>query len=282
MDLVRSCYTARMRLWADSEEETEVRWTFADADAEWYPHPHSFGSWYTWERREFGPNTGIGEKSYLQYHNGGDPVGYPGDRRCGPDAAFLDGGSAARDEPIHTLADGSAPCCFADLVMPCGRYPRKLTLAAESEFNFCPCFGSDVFALKYVGYDPLPEADGNPGPRWVYDDEGSPWRRFGSCGWPVGGTVREAWARWDYFVPQFGLARCQPILRFRLAFKMGPDDFQGIMDERVGPTTLGFTPYHVVGGIGWRDIGTPGCGTRFGVPSNAGIGFDITGPMGVP
>jgi hypothetical protein len=116
MDLIRVCYTTKMRLWRDSDEETEVRWFRADDAAQWWPGPHRFCShvWFS-DRRTV---TTIGERpGFGGRQRGANTLGYLGLNHCGPAAAAERGGDHAIDPVIVTGADGScADCLRADML----------------------------------------------------------------------------------------------------------------------------------------------------------------------
>lgn len=277
MDLIRSAYVCKMRLWADSDEETEVRWFFAEPGAKVMDVPHPFGSWYTWDRKDGVEPGPLGEQRYVRYDRGANDLGYGGSHYCGSDAAVRGGGVHGVDPVIATDADGGAGCCVEFLDLECRKYPKRLTLAAASTFGFCPCHGLDEFALTYIGYEELAEADGNPGPRWAYRDGESPWRRFGGCSWDRGAGPQEGWARWDVIVPQFGLSHCEAFLRLRLAVKTGPDTFDQFRDDLFDLAVTLDNPWTLVKGLAWPDAGTPGCGRRFGVGPSAELLVTVTG-----
>lgn len=111
MDLIRTAYVADMQLWSDSAELTRVRWFFCEPGAKQFPGPHPFGSWYTWDRKDGVPPPPVGEKAYIGYDKGANPLGYTGERSCGPLAAKLDGGVHGRDPVIETDAAGWSDCC---------------------------------------------------------------------------------------------------------------------------------------------------------------------------
>jgi len=279
MDLIRSAYVTKMKLWADSDEEVEVRWFFADADAKWAPGPHPFGSWWTWDRKDGVEPGPLGEQRYVRYDRGANDLGYGGSHHCGSDAAFRGGGVHGVDSVITTNADGGADCCVDWLDLECRRYPKRLTLSATSTFSFCPCFGADSFPLTYIGYAELAEADGNPGPRWAYRDGDSPWRRFGACSWDHGSGPQEGWAQWDVIVPQFGLSHCEPFLRLRLALKTGPEEFTVFRDDLFDLVVTADNPWTLVKGLAWPDAGTPGCGRRFGVGPPSELLVQVVGEL---
>jgi hypothetical protein len=116
MDLIRVCYTTRMRLWRDSDEETEVRWFRADEGAQWWPGPHRFCShvWFTDRRAE----TSLGERpGFGGRQRGVNELGYLGLNHCGPAAAAERGGDRGLDPAIVTDADGACPDCLrADML----------------------------------------------------------------------------------------------------------------------------------------------------------------------
>lgn len=129
--MIRRAYVAKMRLWADSNEETEVRWFRCVPEATTLAVPTPFGSsdWLN-PRKPYH----LGEvlrlrgapikdrtqewakrKPYYtargRYDKGQNALHYSGRAVCGELAAFQFGGVHGGAPPIQTDSYGYSPCC---------------------------------------------------------------------------------------------------------------------------------------------------------------------------
>lgn len=127
MDLVRSCYTTKMRFFTDNDLGIPVKWFFAEPDAKVFPAHHLFGSG-NWASDKFGWN-GPGEVlgAPRKWSNGANPGGLVGDHFCGPLTGFTEG-TKFPGIPLHADLDGICLCCV-NLHLACGPHldiPRML------------------------------------------------------------------------------------------------------------------------------------------------------------
>lgn len=118
MDLLRSCYSTKMRFFADSDQEIDVRWFWADEDAQIFPEHTRFGSG-NWADEPFHWN-GAGEVlGAPRPWNDGAPIdGLVGDHYCGPLATYQNGGTFP-GVPLEGLANGKCACCAPLDEPPC-------------------------------------------------------------------------------------------------------------------------------------------------------------------
>lgn len=277
IDYIRTAYRAKMRVWRGSEEEIEVRWFRAPEGAKLLPGPHPWGSWYSWDRKDGLEPDELGERAYVGYDKGENPLGYKGTAHCGPVPAVKDGGTRGVDPVITTAADGGAACCFLPVVGPCGRYPQHLTAEVESTFTFCDCGAPQVLVFHFVETAQLPELGGNIGHRWQALASDSPHVRFGNCSWPSGPDTLPVYARWDAMVPHAGTGVCTPHVRLRFYLRDDAGNFFAAGDHLIALTQFTQNPLLAVGGFQWQATNRPLCGLRFGVPGNAQLVVTLTG-----
>jgi len=121
MDVIRTCYTTKMRTTTLVEPVT-VRWYFTEPGAPVFEGPSVFRSRIWKDLNDF-PNTGMGEQSEIcserkvvDYVNGSKPPGATvGEHPCGSDLVAKNG--AGPDDPVFpTSFDGVAPCCLGPMV----------------------------------------------------------------------------------------------------------------------------------------------------------------------
>lgn len=112
MDLVRSCYRSKMRLFSDRPDvEVEGQWYFAKSDAKYLPFPHVFTS-QNWDpsTADIDPSVGevLGRRAWVP---GRLPGGQDGQHFCGDASAWQNGVPIAdRGLPI-VRPDGSVCAC---------------------------------------------------------------------------------------------------------------------------------------------------------------------------
>jgi hypothetical protein len=110
MDLLRSCYTTKMRFWRDAATEVGVRWFFCAPDAEVFPYDTVFGSG-NWASDRFdwpGPGEVLG--AARDWSNGALPGELLGKKFCGPLEAYTRG--ATTDMPaLEANVQGICCCC---------------------------------------------------------------------------------------------------------------------------------------------------------------------------
>ena len=159
LDYLRSGYYTRMKLWRDQQTMVMGRWIRLADDAPFFPFPHPFGSFRTWDRQLPRNNTDLGEQGYAGYYNGAKPAGFVPKGYCGRDEAIQDGGVTGVDPPIVHDEEGRNECCYGypDL---CGGYPFPgvslvATMIVETS-DYCPCLQGQVVPLNYA--PPLPTA----------------------------------------------------------------------------------------------------------------------------
>jgi len=112
MDVIRSAYRTKMKLWKNRDTLTPVYWFRCEPDAKNFGLRTSFGSHKTW-CRDLEEDDLCGERlSNYSYYNAANPVGYDGQRHCGADLAMQFGGVTPRDPDLVTDGNGSLPCCF--------------------------------------------------------------------------------------------------------------------------------------------------------------------------
>jgi hypothetical protein len=112
MDLLRSCYKSKMRLYRDRPDIlVEGQWRFCLPDAEPVPFPHSFGS-HTQDPEGFDYDPALGETQERgQWVRGGTDGRLKGKRVCGKAEVWLNGiDFADRGQPANG-PDGIPRCC---------------------------------------------------------------------------------------------------------------------------------------------------------------------------
>lgn len=129
--VARKCY---MRLWADSDELTLVRWFRAAPDAKLYEGPHRFYD-RNWNGRDRWAGVGEVWPKRIRWDAGQNIPFYAGQKKCGPDHAFEFGGVHGVDPVIVTNADGTCACCgtpsgihdpISTRAQPRARWPNAL------------------------------------------------------------------------------------------------------------------------------------------------------------
>lgn len=163
MDVLRSCYSANMKLWQDRDELTPVRWFFCKPDAETFEPMSSFRSLKTWSRDSDREGM-VGEvQEYRPYDTGSNPLGYEGVRHCGSELAMREGGKSGLNPIITTLASGNAACCRTPprkrvcLVGPLGEVTLLIPLAMKVTIvnrGVCPLFPAIPLFAPFSGNTP--------------------------------------------------------------------------------------------------------------------------------
>jgi hypothetical protein len=122
VDLLRSCYRTKMRLFADSDQEVNIRWFWVPPHAEVYPgyHPYGSGNWASSKEGWTGP----GEVSGVPrtWYNGKTPRGFHGKKICG-DPDKLAAGYSVNDKRICTDVTGLSSCCTEPREFWCCDFP---------------------------------------------------------------------------------------------------------------------------------------------------------------
>jgi hypothetical protein len=154
MDLLRSCYTASMRFFSDSDMTIPIRWFFCDPGAQVFPTHHRFCS-SNWDSDRFG-REGPGEVMPHPFqYNKGRGVGFfqghdliwgnLGTHFCGPLEGFQEG-VAFPGVPLGVNAFEHLQCCM--------QFPEFLWLRIIAVTNPGPGqFGApgDHFRLTWNG-----------------------------------------------------------------------------------------------------------------------------------
>ena len=111
MDLLRSCYSTKIRPYSDSDNEVEVDWFFCKPDAVVFPGQHCFGSLNWWDGLEapVGPGEVYGE--LRPWRDGSADPFYQGQKFCGNLSQFA-GGASTSDTPLSVNGDGVPQCCI--------------------------------------------------------------------------------------------------------------------------------------------------------------------------
>lgn len=123
---------ARMKMWADSDELTEVKWYRASPDAKLMTGFHTFGHRFYSEGNEVQANAGDNDTASRHtgpgmqwpyeedpagcitgypYANKNQPAAYAGQKRCGADRVWENGGKIEEDEHFQADDAGSIFCC---------------------------------------------------------------------------------------------------------------------------------------------------------------------------
>lgn len=113
MDMLRSCYRTKMKLFRDSAEMYWVRWYWAPPGAETYPHYHKFASlnWSEGERKS--PYIGEEDRTNRVWDNGKQVMPVRGLHTCEEKAELIDGSTAAElDDPPRYNSWGVSNCCM--------------------------------------------------------------------------------------------------------------------------------------------------------------------------
>lgn len=199
MDLLRSAYTARMKLWHDRPELTPVRWFRCEAGAKLFEPMCSFRSLKTWARET--DRTGmVGEvQEFRPWNNGANPLVYEGVQHCGTDQAMAEGGRSTRDPVIVTDSSGWATCCSGDgpenlpkevcILWPEGNLEASIPKTGIMTMPSIPWVGQFLLSA-YTPWD-----SGETAPWYV----GVP---FADPCWWVFLTPATAWGENDFFVFQ--------------------------------------------------------------------------------
>jgi hypothetical protein len=122
MDLLRSCYSTKMRFFLDSDVEVPVRWFFCDDKAKIFPAHHLFGSG-NWAKEKTGwPGPGEVEGEPRPWSPGAIVAGFKGQHFCGPLAGFTEGTNFP-GIPLHADKDGNCACC-TPTIPTCQTWPH--------------------------------------------------------------------------------------------------------------------------------------------------------------
>lgn len=112
VDLLRSCYSTKMRFYRDAPGvETMVDWFFCEPDAKFLPFRTVFNSGNWWSDKTTSPPLGEVAGAPRPWRNGQPPAPYDGQAPCGNDQKFLEGDALPPNPPIERLANGMPTCC---------------------------------------------------------------------------------------------------------------------------------------------------------------------------
>lgn len=115
MDLLRSCYSTKMRFFRDHPEiETLVHWYFCEPDAKVFPYRTVFNSGNWWSDKTQDGALGEIAGAARPWRNGQPPAPYDGQDFCGSPDMFLNGVGSPPVPPIERLANGMPTCCGHD------------------------------------------------------------------------------------------------------------------------------------------------------------------------
>jgi len=137
---MRSGYESLVKLWQDDEEVTRGRWIRMAPTTPLIDTEHVFGSLKTWDRDADNSGPEPGEKLYVEWTNGANPLGYSGDHYCGPKIAYQEGGKKTRDLILTLLPSGMSTCCTGQpTVDQCGvSIPQNLHVRWDTHGG-CAC-----------------------------------------------------------------------------------------------------------------------------------------------
>lgn len=107
---LRSCYTADVKFFADSDVTTQVMWYFTPQSREWLGLEHSFGT-SVWDE-DWMPEPPIGEvRGSEVYSKGYPPYPVPGAGLCGSSEQWLNGASINDSVPAYQPGTLIPVCC---------------------------------------------------------------------------------------------------------------------------------------------------------------------------
>jgi hypothetical protein len=109
VDLLRSCYTCKMRFFRDDPRTTDVRWFFTDRPP--LPFPTIFTSRNWFGECDEPPLLGEIEPWNNVYTNGSPSVSVPLRGLCGSEQDFAEGRSLPPEAPVVIGDDGFPVCC---------------------------------------------------------------------------------------------------------------------------------------------------------------------------
>lgn len=173
VDALRSCYSADMKMFSDSDELTRVRWYFVPDTTPILPMPIAFGS-ALYDRQEQ-PEGEVGERFDPHPWRGGyppEPVPEASQKWCGDNSEWLNGTLASTTLPPLWPGSDVPICCpqvldafggsFPGAIQPstcqdpcvCGLFlPPILTATFTVQFGVCPGWAGTVIPLSTCSTD---------------------------------------------------------------------------------------------------------------------------------
>jgi hypothetical protein len=113
MDVVRSCYAARMRFDPSQPDLwTNVEWFFCKPGAKVFPFYHRFASsHYDGSKSLLDQSLGEEDHEFPPWRRGDPPAAADGQSYCGPLAHFIDGCNLLNGPIQQRDVDGLLTCC---------------------------------------------------------------------------------------------------------------------------------------------------------------------------
>jgi hypothetical protein len=190
------------------------------------------------------------------------------------------GGVHGVDPVIVTDSSGNNPCCMVVPPNPCYApgYPTGLQMVLTSIGAFCPCGDGTTAQLVYVGFEEDPALGGSD--EWDSTMEGQPPLRWGDCLWTNGsGSFGPARFSVRLLLPHSGSGKCIFHLEVKYFTEYPSGNYIFLERQLYAMAKLSDNPLSLVTGLTFRDFTRgPNCGQRFGLPTNAQMRVDITGP----